>query len=49
MDRTDNSRVRKRLMSEQNSALPEQPGEIDIARQPHWSTHPRTRIILSST
>jgi F5/8 type C domain len=32
MDRTDNSRIRKRLMSEQSSTLPEQPGEIDIGR-----------------
>ena len=31
MDRTDNSRIRKRLMSEQSSRPPERPGEIDIA------------------
>jgi F5/8 type C domain len=31
MDRTDNSRIRKRLMSEQSSTLPERSGEIDIA------------------
>src|SRR5260370_33463616 len=33
MDRTDNSRIRKRLMSEQSSTLPEWPGEVDIASQ----------------
>lgn len=32
MDRTDNFRVRKRLMSEQSATLPERPGELDIAR-----------------
>ena len=31
MDRTDNVRIRKRLMSEQGSTPPERPGEIDIA------------------
>jgi hypothetical protein len=31
MERTDNSRIRKRLMSEQNSPPPGLPGEIDIA------------------
>jgi hypothetical protein len=31
MDRTDSSRIRKRLMSEQISRPPEGPGEIDIA------------------
>jgi hypothetical protein len=31
MDRTDTSRIRKRLMSEQSSTPPERPGEIDIA------------------
>lgn len=31
MDRTDNSRIRKRLMSEQSSRPLERPGEIDIA------------------
>ena len=31
MDRTDNSRIRKRLMSEPSSTPPEWPGEIDIA------------------
>jgi hypothetical protein len=31
MDRTDTSRIRKRLMSEQSSTPPETPGEIDIA------------------
>jgi hypothetical protein len=32
MDRTDTSRIRKRLMSEQSSIPAESPGEIDIAR-----------------
>jgi len=31
MNRTDNSRLRKRLMNEQSSRPPERPGEIDIA------------------
>jgi hypothetical protein len=31
MNQTDNSRLRKRLMSEQNSTPPERQGEIDIA------------------
>ena len=31
MDRTDTSRIRKRLMSEHNLTSPERPGEIDIA------------------
>jgi hypothetical protein len=33
MDRTDPSRVRKRLMSEPSSISPERPGEIDIASE----------------
>jgi len=31
MDRTDSSRIRKRLMNEQSLTSPERPGEIDIA------------------
>jgi hypothetical protein len=31
MDRSDTSRLRKRLMNEPNSTHPERPGEIDIA------------------
>jgi hypothetical protein len=31
MDRTDTSRIRKRLMNEQSLTSPERPGEIDIA------------------
>jgi F5/8 type C domain len=31
MERTDNTRIRKRLMSEQSSTPPERQGEIDIA------------------
>jgi hypothetical protein len=43
MDRTDPSRLRKRLMSEQTSISPERPGEIDIASQAtlaYSSEHP---------
>jgi hypothetical protein len=49
MDRTDTSRLRKRLKSEPSSTHSERPGEIDIANHPHWPTRPRIRIILSST
>ena len=43
MDDTDNSRIRKRLMSDQVSMTGESAGEIDIARRAalaYWSEDP---------
>jgi hypothetical protein len=49
MDRTDTSRIRKRLILERSSGLLGRPGEIDIASRATLAYSSETRLILSST